>query len=87
MAEVKKRLVRAREGAWIGGVCAGIGRHAGVPVWAVRTGYVLLSIFPLFPGILVYIILWVVIPREPAPLTGLQPSATAASAQPKEAHG
>lgn len=47
----------------IGGVCGGIAAWLGWDPTLVRVGYVLLSIFSAgFPGILVYIILWIVAP-------------------------
>jgi phage shock protein PspC (stress-responsive transcriptional regulator) len=48
----------------IAGVCGGIAEWLGwSPTW-VRILYVLVSIFSAaFPGILVYIILWIVVPR------------------------
>lgn len=49
--------------AIIGGVCAGIGKWLGWDPTIVRIGYVFLSILSAaFPGILVYLILWAVIP-------------------------
>lgn len=79
----RERLVRPRRGGWIAGVCAGLARRFDLPVGLVRVGYVLFSILPLFPGIPVYIVLWILIPREAAPaaLPG------AGDTQPKEAHG
>ena len=48
----------------IGGVCAGIARHFGWSVTATRVAYVILSVCSAaFPGILVYLILWLVLPR------------------------
>lgn len=48
----------------IAGVCGGIAEWLGWDPTIVRVGYVLLSIFSAaFPGILVYIILWVVMPK------------------------
>jgi phage shock protein PspC (stress-responsive transcriptional regulator) len=48
----------------LGGVCAGIARHFGWSVTGTRVGYVILSIFSAaFPGILVYIILWLLLPQ------------------------
>jgi phage shock protein C len=48
----------------IAGVCAGLARWLGWDVTAVRIGYVLLSIFSAaFPGILVYVILWLIMPQ------------------------
>lgn len=48
----------------IAGVCAGIAEYFGWNVTLVRVIYVLLSIFSAgFPGTMVYIILWIVMPR------------------------
>jgi phage shock protein PspC (stress-responsive transcriptional regulator) len=47
----------------IAGVCSGIAEWIGWDVTVVRIGYVLLSVLSAaFPGILVYIILWFVMP-------------------------
>lgn len=51
----------------IEGVCGGIADYMHVDPTIVRLVYVLLSVFSAgFPGILVYIILAIVIPTEPA---------------------
>ena len=51
----------------IAGVCAGLAHHFGLDVTLVRVLYVLVSILSVaFPGILVYLALWIVIPEEPA---------------------
>ena len=53
----------------IAGVCGGIAEWLGWDATIVRVGYVLLSIFSAaFPGILVYIILWVVMPKADSTL-------------------
>ncbi|HQF11932.1 MAG TPA: PspC domain-containing protein [Paludibacteraceae bacterium] len=60
---MNKKLTRSRN-QMIAGVCAGIAEYFGWDVTLVRVIYVLLSIFSAgFPGILVYIILWIVMPR------------------------
>jgi phage shock protein C len=47
----------------IAGVCAGIAEHLGWPPNRLRLAYVLVSIFSAgFPGILVYLFLWFVMP-------------------------
>ena len=57
-------LRRSLGDRWIGGVCGGLGVYLGIDSTAVRVGYVLLSILSIaFPGILVYIILWILIPE------------------------
>ena len=49
----------------IGGVCGGIAEALGWNPTHVRIAYVLLSVLSAaFPGILVYIILWILMPRE-----------------------
>jgi len=48
----------------IGGVCGGIARWLGWDSTHVRLVYVLVSVFSAaFPGILVYIVLWLVMPQ------------------------
>jgi phage shock protein PspC (stress-responsive transcriptional regulator) len=49
----------------LGGVCAGLAKWLGWDVTLVRVLYVVISIFSAaFPGLLAYIILWVVMPEE-----------------------
>lgn len=56
---------RSTDNAMIAGVCAGIAEHFGWSVTGTRVGYVLLSILSAaFPGILVYVILWLLLPRR-----------------------
>jgi len=59
------RLARDPNDRWIGGVCGGIARWLGWDPTAVRILDVLLSILSAaFPGTLVYIILWILMPLE-----------------------
>jgi phage shock protein C len=58
-----RRLTRSRN-KMIAGVCAGIAEHFGWDVTLFRVVYVFVSIISAaFPGILVYLVLWVVMPR------------------------
>jgi phage shock protein PspC (stress-responsive transcriptional regulator) len=60
----QRGIERSRSEAMIAGVCAGIARHFGWSVTGTRVAYVILSICSAaFPGILVYLILWLVLPR------------------------
>jgi phage shock protein PspC (stress-responsive transcriptional regulator) len=57
------RSLKRSNDKMIGGVCAGIAEWLGWDPTIVRVGYVLLSVLSAaFPGILVYIILWIVMP-------------------------
>jgi phage shock protein PspC (stress-responsive transcriptional regulator) len=60
--DMSKRLKRSSD-KMLAGVCAGIADYLGWETSIVRIAYVLLSIFSAgFPGLLVYLILWVVMP-------------------------
>jgi phage shock protein PspC (stress-responsive transcriptional regulator) len=49
----------------IGGVVAGLAQYMGIDVSLARVLYVLISIFSAaFPGILVYLIMWILVPEE-----------------------
>ena len=59
----RRRLTRSRD-KMIAGVCAGIAEHCGWDVTLFRVAYVFVSIISAaFPGILVYLVLWIVMPR------------------------
>lgn len=57
-------LVRPREGRVLGGVCAGLGRRLGIDPWPARI--LLLLLLMVIPGsqILIYPILWILMPSE-----------------------
>ena len=58
-------LKRSTHDVIIAGVCGGLAHELGWPSGRTRIGYVLLSILSAgFPGILVYIILWFVMPKS-----------------------
>jgi phage shock protein C len=65
MINVNAPLRRSRSNRWIAGVVAGLANYFGMDVTLARVLYVLISIFSAaFPGILVYIILWILVPEE-----------------------
>ncbi len=60
-------LYRSRNQRMIAGVCGGLADWLGWSPTIVRVLYVILSIASAaFPGILVYIILWIAMPEAPA---------------------
>jgi len=60
-----KPLRRSRRNRMIAGVCGGIAEWLGWDATLVRVLYVVVSILSVaFPGILVYIVLWVLMPQE-----------------------
>ena len=60
-------LYRSTRSRIIAGVCGGIAEWLGwSPTW-VRLLYVVISVLSVaFPGMIVYVILWVVMPKSPA---------------------
>lgn len=58
------KLLRTRDKI-LGGVCGGLAKWLGWDVTIVRIAYILISILSAaFPGTIVYIILWIVMPEE-----------------------
>lgn len=59
-------LVRPRDGRVLGGVCAGLGRRLGIRPWPARLLFLLALM--VLPGsqILVYPVLWFLMPSEEA---------------------
>ena len=65
MIDAKAPLRRSESNRMIGGVVAGLANYFDIDVSVARVGYVLLSVLSAaFPGILVYLIMWIVIPSE-----------------------
>lgn len=59
------QLTRSSYNKMIAGVCGGIAEYFDMDPTLVRVGYVLISIFmTVFPGILVYIILMLIMPKR-----------------------
>lgn len=60
---MSRRLFRSRQKV-IAGVCGGIAEYFDLDPTLVRAGYLVLSVVSAgFPGILVYVILWFIIPE------------------------
>ena len=58
-----RTLVRPRDDRWIAGVCSGLGRRFGLSSNTVRLLFVLSCLLP-GPQVLLYIVLWVLMPDE-----------------------
>jgi phage shock protein PspC (stress-responsive transcriptional regulator) len=64
-----KRLYRSNNNVMIGGVAAGLAEYFNIDPTLVRLLFVFLGIFTVgFPTILLYIILWVIMPQNPNPV-------------------
>jgi phage shock protein C len=58
-----QRLSKSRDDCWIGGVCGGLGMHTSIPSWVWRVLFSLLF-FCFGTGLLLYILLWIFMPKE-----------------------
>jgi phage shock protein C len=64
MTEDDSRLRRSRSNKMVAGVIGGLARYFGFDPTMARIIYVVLSVVSVaFPGILVYILLWIIMPE------------------------
>lgn len=63
-AEPRRLYLDGKKG-YVGGVCAGLANHYGLDVRGLRIAFVLLTLLTFFVGLVVYVILWLVIPVRP----------------------
>ena len=67
MPSTAKTLHRSRGNRMIAGVCGGLAEWLGWDATLVRVLYVIVSVLSVaFPGILVYVLLWVLMPERQA---------------------
>ena len=65
VADLKRPFRRSRSDRMIAGVVGGIAQYFGIDSTLARVLYVVGSIVSAaFPGILVYVILWVIVPQD-----------------------
>ena len=60
---VQKRLTRSNERV-IAGVCGGLAEYMDVDPTVVRLAYVILTFFTAFSGVILYPILWLIMPEK-----------------------
>ena len=64
MTDLRKPLRRSRANRMIAGVIAGLAEYFGIDVTLARVIYVVGSaLSAAFPGVLVYVVLWALIPE------------------------
>lgn len=59
-----KKLRRPRNGRMIAGVCSGIARFFGLDPTLVRLIYALLTVFTAFAGVIIYLLMWIIVPED-----------------------
>ncbi len=73
-----KKLYRSRTDKMVAGVCGGLGRYLGLDPTLIRLIFVLLVVFGVGSGILLYFVLMLIVPEEPV----APPAAEAPPAEP-----
>jgi len=64
MADLKRPLRRSRSDRMVAGVVGGIAGYFGIDSTLARVIYVVASVVSVaFPGILVYVIMWAIVPE------------------------
>lgn len=61
--ENNKRLHRSSTDYWLAGVLGGVAEYFGWDPAIVRLIYVLATFFTCFSGVIVYIVLWICMPK------------------------
>lgn len=59
-----KKLFRSRQDKMVGGVCGGLAKYFAMDPTVMRLIFVLLAMFG-GPGLILYIVLWIITPVEP----------------------
>lgn len=62
--EAEKKLRRPRTGRMLAGVCAGIANYFALDPTVIRVVYTLATIFTVFSGAIIYLLLMLIIPEE-----------------------
>lgn len=60
-----KKLYRSNQDKFLGGVLGGFAEYVNKDATLVRLAYILITLIFNLPGVLFYIICWVVIPKKP----------------------
>lgn len=64
MSDDVKKLHRSKENRWLAGVCGGIAEYFNVDATLIRVLFILFG-FVVGGGIVIYLILWIIIPEAP----------------------
>ncbi len=60
-----KKLYLSETGRKIGGVCAGLGEYFDKDPVLFRVLFILLTLLSFGAGIIVYLVMWMIIPKKP----------------------
>lgn len=61
---MEKKLRRSRSNRWLAGICGGLGKFFGLSPFWFRLLFFILALPGGLPGILPYLIMWIIVPLE-----------------------
>lgn len=64
MTDTKRALRRSGKDRVIAGVCGGLGEFFGISAFWFRLAFLLALLPGGIPGLLIYLIMWIIIPKE-----------------------
>ena len=64
MTNYSHQLRRSRNRRWLAGVCGGLGDFFGISPFWFRLAFFIAFLPGGIPGLLIYIIMWIIIPPE-----------------------
>jgi len=66
ISPMPKKLMRSRADRKIGGVCAGLAQYLELDISLVRILWFFITLAcGIFPGVVAYVLAWIIIPEEP----------------------
>lgn len=72
MADSSKKLYRSNNDRWFAGVCGGIAEYFDLDPTLIRVLFILFG-FAIGGGLIIYLIMWLVIPQAPEDAMGHSP--------------
>jgi phage shock protein C len=73
-----RRLYRSRDNKLLAGVCAGLARYLNVDPVAARVLFAILAAFSGGTLLIAYVVMWILMPEEPAPANPWPPATAGA---------
>jgi len=64
MSNNQKQLKRSLNDRMLAGVCGGLAQYLGLDPSLVRIVYAILTVFTAFAGVIIYILMWIIVPEE-----------------------
>jgi phage shock protein C len=81
MSSEYRKLYRSRDDRIISGVCGGLGEFFGIDPTLIRIIFILLLIFG-GSGLIIYLVMWLIVPDEPLAAVSQAPKAEAVEPEP-----